>query len=86
MSTSEKHVVLTGGYDHTLRIWDLETRKAVRILEHTAAINKIAVSNDLSKIAYGANSNSKNLYILSLVDLTSAKPIDIVAHVAPVTA
>jgi WD40 repeat protein len=77
---TEKHLLLTGSYDHTLRFWDLEQHKAIRTIQHTAAVNKIAAAPDMTAIAFA--SSDGNAYLFNLTS-TSA-PTALVAHKSPV--
>lgn len=47
--------IITGGDDHAVRVWELETEQEINVLVgHKSSVNSIAISNDSKYIFSGS--------------------------------
>ena len=67
----DSRAIATGGYDNTIRLWDVESGNHIATYEgHTGAVRCIAISPNNRILASGSEDNSVILW-----DIASAEPI-----------
>jgi len=63
--TSDNSKIVSGSYDKTIRVWDLNTGKLLNTLEgHTKSVNSVAITIDNSKVV--SRSNDKTIRVWDL--------------------
>ena len=57
--------IISGSYDNTIKVWDLEGGHLLRSLEgHTQSVNAVAVTPDGRQIVSGSNDNTIKVWDL----------------------
>jgi WD40 repeat protein len=57
--TSDNTKVVSGFYDNTIKVWDIDTGRLLNTLEgHTSTVRSVAISSDNSKIVSGSYDNT----------------------------
>ncbi|KAK0163102.1 hypothetical protein PV327_006811 [Microctonus hyperodae] len=54
---SEQVILVTGGYDHTIKVWQAHTGICLRTLQHTVSINALDITPDKHVIAAAGYQN-----------------------------
>jgi WD40 repeat protein len=63
--SSDGRRVVSGSYDKTLRVWDIESGQSLRTLQgHTSEVNAVALSSDGRRVVSGSRDHTLRVWDL----------------------